>query len=417
MKINRRFTFLSAILMATVLSVTSVVPLFADASDTDTPTADIDGLAIIAPIKAEAEETVTMTVLQRSDATAVGEANVWAVSRDNIATVEEEINAITANGSIADLANTDISSILSVHAEYLGSTDANGKLSAVFPEQGIYALVAIKTGYIPGRTHINIGTFLRRLTVSAPDRVDPEEVFTINVSQSGTTTPADNANVWALTRENAEALQTEATAIAEENGTPLTDTEWESLISISGIYLGSTDADGNLQTAFTEEGGYLIIAVKSGFIPGRKGVMVKEIKPTLAISAWRWATTGEEVTMTVTNANEGTAVENASVWALTLEEAEALKAELEAMQESDADTSSVDWESMVSLHGELLGITDGNGELTHAFINDGIYVLVTVKADYLPGRTAIRILEPRTDSADTSTMFDNATSTAERDID
>ncbi len=52
-----------------------------------------------------------------------------------------------------------------------------------------------------------------------------------------------------------------------------------------------------------------------------------------------------------------------------------------------------DYESLVDIHGDFLGRTDEDGELSVAFSSGGIYLLVGVKRGYYPGVTIIGIHE------------------------
>ncbi|NIO06702.1 MAG: hypothetical protein GTO40_01455, partial [Deltaproteobacteria bacterium] len=72
----------------------------------------------------------------------------------------------------------------------------------------------------------------------------------------------------------------------------------ESLVDIHGDFLGRTDEDGELTHAFAEAGGYLLVAVKRGYIPGFSPIGVG-IKPkAIGLHApWR-ALVGQEVTIT-----------------------------------------------------------------------------------------------------------------------
>jgi len=42
----------------------------------------------------------------------------------------------------------------------------------------------------------------------------------------------------------------------------------EEAVGIRGIFLGTTNGSGKVMYAFTEEGGYLLVAFKQGYFPG-----------------------------------------------------------------------------------------------------------------------------------------------------
>ena len=62
-----------------------------------------------------------------------------------------------------------------------------------------------------------------------------------------------------------------------------------------------------------------------------------------------------------------------------------------------------DYESLVDIYGDFLGRTDEDGELSHAFSSEGIYLLVGVKKGYFPGATGIYLF----DSAGRSIVVDH----------
>jgi hypothetical protein len=102
--------------------------------------------------------------------------------------------------------------------------------------------------------------------------------------------------------------------------------------------------------------------------------------------------------MTVTERGSGDAVKDAAIFALTREQAEALKQSLEGVR-GQAD---VDYEAMVSGHGIFLGMTNGAGKLSYTFDEEGGYLLIAVKATYRPGFSRILIIDPETTSRSTN---------------
>ena len=119
-------------------------------------------------------------------------------------------------------------------------------------------------------------------------------------------------------------------------------------------------------------------------------------KDGLAIVAPIWSPVGVEVSMTVFGRSTQDPVKDASVWALTRDNAEALKEKLDEIkaESDDSTTAEVDWESLASIYGFLLGTTHGNGELKYTFEEEGFYLLIALKEGYRPGRTGIAIKTP-----------------------
>ena len=48
-------------------------------------------------------------------------------------------------------------------------------------------------------------------------------------------------------------------------------------VGAHGAFLGRTDEDGKLSVTFTEPGGYLLVAVKRGYIPGFQAFGVRDL--------------------------------------------------------------------------------------------------------------------------------------------
>jgi hypothetical protein len=132
-------------------------------------------------------------------------------------------------------------------------------------------------------------------------------------------------------------------------------------------------------------------------------------KPGLAIVAPRMYPVGEEAYMSVFDRPTQKPVKDATIWALTREQAEALKARLEELKESDTPTQDVDWESLVSSYGFSLGTTHGNGQLKYTFEEEGWYMLIALKEGYIPGRTGIAIKNPPEPSPKEIPNSDNPT--------
>jgi len=237
---KRKWSAIAMALLATVILMTTAVPALAQSEDELTADSGLwtrDGLAIIAPLGVPVDQPVTMTVLQRSDASRVQGAGVWALTRDEADALNERISALRESGEMASL-DIDWESLVEVYGIFLGRTDERGKLEHAFSEAGRYVLLAVKRGYVPGRTGIMIGHLPRALGIKAPDRAPVGEPVLMTVFQRGTQEPITGAGIWALTREQAEALKEEMTAMQESADVVPEDLDWESLVSVRGIFLG-----------------------------------------------------------------------------------------------------------------------------------------------------------------------------------
>jgi len=364
-----------------------------------------DALAIEAPRWSPVGQEVTMTVFKRGTQDPINDAGVWALTRDEAEVLKQEVTSIREASD--NTAEVDYESLVSVHGFFLGTTHGNGQLSCTFTEEGGYLLVAVKRGYIPGFTPIAIKTMPDALAIEAPRWSPVGQEVTMTVFKRGTQDPINDAGVWALARDEAEALKQELTSIREASDNT-TEVDYESLVSVHGFFLGTTHGNGQLSYTFTEEGGYLLVAVKRGYIPGFTPIAIKTIPDALAIKAPMWAPVGEQVTMTVFQRRTLEPVKDAGVWALTRDQAEALKQELTSVREAGGNTAEVDYESLVSVHGFFLGTTHGNGELKYTFTEEGGYLLVAVKKGYIPGFAFISIRAPQTNEVpETTTTLDS----------
>jgi hypothetical protein len=50
-------------------------------------------------------------------------------------------------------------------------------------------------------------------------------------------------------------------------------------------------------------------------------------------------------------------------------------------------------EQLATEYGEYLGLTNGDGELNYSFSEEGLYIIVGIKEEYVPGVTFIRVGE------------------------
>ena len=90
----------------------------------------------------------------------------------------------------------------------------------------------------------------------------------MSVFQRGTQEPVGNAGIWALTRDEVEVLKEEMVAFREDSSLAAEEKDYEALISVHGTFLGRTNEGGQLTHVFIEAGGYLLVTVKKGYVPG-----------------------------------------------------------------------------------------------------------------------------------------------------
>ncbi|UCD10170.1 MAG: hypothetical protein JSU79_05900 [Dehalococcoidales bacterium] len=394
-RIKKWITILPILVVTAVLGLS---PVMAMAADEDVTVANPDhpyigSLAIVAPRIARENQEISMRVFLRWNQEPFEGAGVWAFTRDQAEIIKEEVRRLAEDQSIP-AEEKDYESLASVHGTFIGTTGSDGRVYHSFENKGIYLLAAVKRGYYPGFTTIRIGTMPKAMVLEAPQKARVNETVTMTVTQRGTGTPIENAGIWAFTREKAEELQAEMNAIKESSDIAAEDIDYESLADIYGEFLGRTNGRGQLDHAFSEEGGYLLISIKRGYIPGRAGIRIGE--PTfkaLAIEAPKRTRVGDEVTMTVTDRRTTEPVQGAGVWALTRDKVGSLQADMKALRKDAAiSTEDTNYESLMNVYGEFLGRTNESGQVNHIFEEKGGYLLVAVKPGYFPGWTTIHII-------------------------
>ncbi|HEY49289.1 MAG TPA: DUF4198 domain-containing protein [Dehalococcoidia bacterium] len=120
-------------------------------------------LTIRAPLRADANETVTIQVIQnRLNQEPASEAKVWAITLPLCPGYGCDLSSAYSQGlgkAFTEAATGDLTSLmneLNSYSSYLGLTDGNGELKHVFTEPGKYLLVATKDKYVPGTRLIAI---------------------------------------------------------------------------------------------------------------------------------------------------------------------------------------------------------------------------------------------------------------------
>ena len=101
-----------------------------------------NALGIKAPKRIPAGEEVTIGVFAHLTQEAVEGAGVWAVTRDNIETLQQEAKKLNEDPQ-TPAEDKDYESLVKARGQFLGRTDKDGRLKHTFKEDGSYLLIAV----------------------------------------------------------------------------------------------------------------------------------------------------------------------------------------------------------------------------------------------------------------------------------
>lgn len=208
-----------------------------------------------------------MRVFLRANQDPFEDAGVWALTQENAEALRSEMATLKEDAALA-AEEPDREALMNIYGTFLGRTGTDGRLYHTLEEAGSYVLVAFTAGYLPGFTHIRVRSMPDALVIEAPRKAEVDEKVTITVYQRDTQDPVEDAGVWALTREQVESLKAEMESIRESGDHEAVQAALEEAVNIRGIFLGTTNSSGKVMYAFTEEGGYLLVAFKQGYFPG-----------------------------------------------------------------------------------------------------------------------------------------------------
>lgn len=389
---KRKWQIIMALVLALVTVMTIVIPALAQDEEPSTAASRGGALAIIAPWMVPAGQEFTVRTFLRENQEAFPGVGVWAVSAD-AATSLREVLGQSAEDTTAS-AVQDYESLLEAYGTYLGRTGEDGRLICVFEQAGRYILIAGRNGYLPGFTHIGVRETVNALGIRAPQRAPAGETVSLTVYERINLQPVGGAGVWAVSRDNIEALKQEVESLRENSDLSAEEPDYEALVGLYGMFLGRTGEDGSLEFILNEAGGYLLVAVKRGYFPGFSPIRIYEKREALSILANPpRAIVGEPVSLYVSERQSHAPVEGAGVWAISRDQAEALQSEITALRESSVAATEIDYEAVISRYGMFLGRTGPGGELGATFDNAGVYLLVTAKKGYLPGFTLLPVRE------------------------
>ena len=350
-------------------------------------------LSIRMPGVVQAGDEVKIGVTERISGKPIEGASVYALSWP--------VNVAVDIASVYSL--TDASSIPHYNCEFLGKTNSDGVVVNTFERPGRFLIVATKDGFGPGLALLTVKPALKQLAIKAPAKAEVHQPVTITVFERNNEVPVPGADLWAVRLPVTDADSTSTTSEIDVQSltdriTEASDEDATDLLRKYAIYLGQTGDDGELDYAFQQTGRYLLIAVKSGYIPGFKQITIVPQK-ALAIKAPRQAEVGHPVTIKVYEKNSGGAVSEADLWAIKLSptgsdrDGDSQDIDVRALMDEIIEDVDGDIAGLLSRYEYYyLGQTNNAGELDYAFQDTGRYLLIAIKSDYVPGFRFITIV-------------------------
>lgn len=247
----------------------------------------VKALGIEAPKRVPPGEEFTLTVFERGTQNPVEDAGVWAVTRDKVEALQADAKALREDTSIA-AEEKDYEALVKVHGIFLGKTGNNGKLDYTFEEAGGYLLVAVKRDYVPGFAPLAVIAKPKALGIKAtPPLAHVGKEVTLNVFDRESNDAVEGVGIWAVSRDQVEALKEASIALREDKSTTPEEKNYEALVGAHGTFLGKTDEDGKLSVTFNQAGGYLLVTVKKGYIPGFQAFRVRDLPQPKPLQAPR----------------------------------------------------------------------------------------------------------------------------------
>jgi uncharacterized GH25 family protein len=373
--------------------------------------ADQKKLYIKSPGSAEVGTTVNFIIIERSTGQGVSGAGLWALRTNDITGTAEQVWESLASGTAAADVVEKYRGWAKDKGIFLGYSGDSGEVSGAFKETGRYLLVAYRDGHAPGFNRINITlSGQKQLGVKAPHSAQVNQSTTIKVFDASTGAAVENAGVYAF-RPGLVALppvlQKAPPVVKDGKATQViidaslanavSQAEAEKLVSEykeKAVFIGNTGSGGEVQYAFTEQGLWIIVAVKDGYNPGGARInIVSQGSKKLEVGALFNISVGQPVFIRVWERGSNAPVARAAVYVLKVGEI----SDVPTVISNSTEESSQAAKARES--GALAGYTDEKGQLAYTFGSSGRYILAAFKDGYDPGFTHATISVPVTKKA------------------
>jgi len=342
-------------------------------------------------------QEITIGVYERKENAPVGDASLYILKIRAVPSLTNTENG-TATQKVFQATPLSVENQLYVEdavnsGQLIGETDDNGKFVYSFDEAGVYIIVAVKDGYNSGvaRIQVRAGSVQNSLKVIVRSSSPIDKEITIKVTGQAGKQEAD-AEVYII--KGSDLM------IASENSTPDADIYsraqyYADYAQANGLFIGTTDENGQITYTFTEAGRYIIVAIKDGFNPGfaRTNVGIS-MSNALAFRFPSHAAVDEEVNIYVMDRESHEAVPGADIYTYRINGFGEMIGHFFRETFAFGNSAREKYADAVSSSGEYIGTTDENGLLVYSFNEEGSYVLVTFKSGYAPDFGRIEISRP-----------------------
>ena len=242
-----------------------------------------------------------------------------------------------------------------------------------------------------------------RLLIRAPDTAEAGQSLTFIIYGSHNHEPVAGAEVYTL-KNNKIAGTADLT-----NDTAPTE------LNAGLIYIGITDDEGNVTHAFRQTGRYLLIAFKTGFMPGLSYIAITpSMTSALVLRLPDSGEMGQPVSMGVFDRSTQQPVSGAAIYARHLAVSGVTKPAVASffrniigvvmhkkVEQTTSDqvigieqgepAAEVQDVEDIQRRGFLLGYTNDDGKLVYTFDRPGYYVLTAMKENYSPAFARLNI--------------------------
>ena len=386
--------------------------------------ADQKKLAIRAPASAAAGQQVTIRAVEVNGGQPVEKAAIYAFRPGMIMPPTlQQAPAPADNGTAtAAIIDSTLSPVTSAEAQMLisenknrsfliGYTGNNGEVQFTFKDPGVYVLVAVKEGYLPGGTRINIKGMQpsKALEINALFNVSAGQPATLKVWEKGAGQPVAMAAVYVLkisdyndikamppTANNDKAQNGRGNITAEVKAMPPTANNDKAQGEVNrarekGVLAGYTDENGQVVFTFSSSGQYVLAAFKDGYSPAFSYItyILPVSNKSLTLTAPAEAYAGDAVNIGAYDAG-GNALGRVGIYSLRIDIVAQAAAVLQYAAKPDA-AAREKYGHILRERSSFMGYTDDNGQLNVKFSRTGAFMLLATRDGYLPDFAKINI--------------------------